>query len=639
MGVEDLYFLSGPMVIVLSIWIAPPIMVRDNYLQGASWFIKPSGCNPEFWVAHGAIPPPFQAAYPGKTSVADPSGANWWTDGEAGWRLFYARTGNKSKKRFGLCPSYFGSSSDINCISFAPKKKDDDWYPVPRQTFEAMDFGYNAADYAQYNISGAAPFDIAVDRDSMLSAFDNWVELSSMLSVYSTFDITKFLWQAALPIIAVFVSHLFLSCFDIGNKSERDKNDMRETFMAFFGSIGALLALWLPGGMATAIWTRTLKQEAFSKPQNWQGMFPYCSEIEVTSFMDHSYSEGVSEDDEEKGFYEYGTYIWGVSIWYLLLASIASLVFVPLFMISVAKILVLFCPCLEFLLGSSSSSSSSSQHSEESFKDLHRKIQKDVELYNKRLAAFCANKDADLSEKREFQGYELKSWMNKLATFECTLSQLNGKSWADFFVGSPIAREVFSEGMMSLLADEERKCFFMWQIRVGDLVQWVFPWKLSFKESDGNARYFREDITEREGGCMAFGRVLDVQDSDNSTSGVTGKGMAPNRKLMIQWLHFPSEGEENPLVQKGQKDYEAPIFKHELDFPYLSVCRVVSKEDLRVKKGHIEALERAKREPEKREHHEGLHSALEFLRDQCWLVDSNAMASVTKDDIPVAGMA
>ncbi len=605
------------------------MMIHNNYIEGASWFLKPSGCNPDFWVAQGAIPPAFQAAYPDKTSIADGNtGANWWTDGEAGWRLFYARTGNKSKKRFGLCPSYFGHDSDINCISFAPDKENDDWYWLPRETFTAMDLGYNTADYAQYNISNAEPFVTTIDRDSMLDAFDDWADLSWSVNQLVLADSTKIVWQLTLPFFVMSVA----AC--LGNAVTTDK-EKQDALIIFLGCTGIMLALWLPGGMATRIWTQTADQEIFSDPVNWQGMFPYCSEIEVTSFMDHKRHEG-KEDGEDAGFYTMGLNIWGVSVWYLVLASLFSLPGLPLWLMSLATFLGSF-PGLD--KASEAIFGKLPKYSKGSYEALFERLQKEAKEYNDRAQSFSSTSKATPLEKQEYKGCLLSDNVKKHPIRMVKIPHAPDVFSLSVLADSPVAKTVFSEGYMSIFqkAKDQKekglkpnlddKDYWVWQIRRGDLVQRVIPYHSNYNETSGTvsgSKWFFEDITEGEG-VMAFGRVLDVQDGSMSFGSVEGEGIAPKRVVVVQWLDFPSSAdEENPAVKMGLKEYEVPIFRPEgFLAPWMDLMRVPSSEDIKRSEEHLANLDEARKDASTQDQAK-LKAALEFLREECWLIETAA---------------
>ena len=279
--------------VISSIWVIPSVLISRNYDAGPVWYIKPSGCNEEFYRTQGSIPPAFKDAYPnGTISVAGENGENWWIDGEKGWRLFYAPGNAKhTSKRFGLCPSYFEHHSDVNCVNFRPD--DSGEYTTADNVFSAMDTSYELSNYANFGISNDQPFEPGTPRNSMRLWFDEqWLPLSMQVKRLVVSDACKILYQSAILISFIAGSNLVFG----------------DTNLLWIG-LAVLAATWTPTGLVTKAWVDTKNMETVNDPNSWEALFPYCDIIEVTAAP---------------------SYLRGVAIWYLILSSLITLVCVPM---------------------------------------------------------------------------------------------------------------------------------------------------------------------------------------------------------------------------------------------------------------------------------------------------------------------
>jgi hypothetical protein len=332
-------------IVALLVW--PPLYMNTQIKTGVQYFIKPQNCNNDFY-GQGYVPPAWNALFAADANTLGPDGKNWWIDGEVGWRLSMVKTAANAKKerqwRFGLCPSYYGAHSDINCLNFNPD--DDGEYPLATQVFEDMDLvGYNTSKYTAFGIPSASPFTAGVDRDSMLTAFEDWVDIGLKARKAVIEDAWKILWIPAIALIGPL-------CVVILEKVRKKEGVEGGPICIFFCYVALAVGFSILMGNSWTVLNRTAASP-FAKSENWAAMFPYCESVTVATVYEQS-SEKYETTEEKNNNYVYwrnGLNFYYVGIVYAVLVAFLGLPFLIAFG-------GLLAGAFQFANGSSSSSSS-----------------------------------------------------------------------------------------------------------------------------------------------------------------------------------------------------------------------------------------------------------------------------------------
>jgi hypothetical protein len=296
-----------------------PVYLRWGIKTGVYYFIKPSNCSSQFY-GGGNVPPAWNDRFPAATTTTNAAGANWWVDtnaddgepiqGSVGWRLFMTRQLGGAYHRFGLCPSYFGTKSDTNCLDFSADKGGG--HALAETVFAAMDSGYDVSSYSSFGVTDAPPFAENVMRDNMLDAFKEWEKVGAQAHSAYLWDCTKMLWLPAGVFIlglslAIGALHLLKHCFGVeslpGNNQFASRREFDKCCLVFV----AMILVWaMPLYLHPIVSGVAEMDDVFMNGDNWQSMFPYCSTIAVTNYDDtaqeYANSEGsiIDVDDEKE---------------------------------------------------------------------------------------------------------------------------------------------------------------------------------------------------------------------------------------------------------------------------------------------------------------------------------------------------
>jgi hypothetical protein len=294
-------------------FVFPAAWVLEEIRFWPTHSIYPSECNNDFW-GEGYVPPAFTDLVPEGTTLAvttetSTTGAtvvkNWWID-EMGWELYMVRpVGVNGGFEYGLCPFYVDDTT--YCVDFSPIMTiggPKNSYSSAKTVFTAMDVrGYDSASYTDFNIINDVPYTPGVDRDSMLTVFEEWIRVGVRAKDTYMFEATKTLWFP-FGFLCLFSGFAYVMKGYYAHLQKRSPKVYVEVsswgkwlklciFLSNLYAVPAAASMGLCFGLMAYLcystylgFVRSDAALAYDRAVNWEAMFPYCDVIYVDNEYD-----------------------------------------------------------------------------------------------------------------------------------------------------------------------------------------------------------------------------------------------------------------------------------------------------------------------------------------------------------------